>query len=296
MFGYVRIFKPQLKVCEYDAYKAVYCTLCKHLGRIYGIHSRLLLNYDYTFVAMLYMALHQQKISPKRSVCVCNPLKKCLYCTCDAAAFELTSAMTAEMFYYKTVDNIEDSGFWGRLGWKTVRLIAAPMRKKAMRAYPEMEEVMAEYIKAQLDTEKGEDRSVDAAAEPTAAMLSALAPMLSDDPTDQRVLKDFGYYFGRWIYLIDAFDDIEKDIRKGNFNPFVVRFGLTLEDIEKDTALLEEARLYANECLNMTVARAAAAFELLELGEYAPIFNNIIYLGLGESQRRALREKELQES
>lgn len=245
---------------------------------------------------MLYMALHRQSIEPKKSVCVCYPLKKCVYCSCDTAAFELTCAMTVEMFYYKTVDNIEDSRGAGKLLWRAVKMIAAPMHRRAMRAFPEIEAIMSNYSQAQFKTERGEDRSIDAAAEPTAAMLSQLAPMLSEDETEKRVLRDFGYYFGRWIYLIDAFDDIEKDIRSGSFNPFVFRFGLTHEDVEKDTSLLEQARLYANECLNMTVARAAAAFELLELGEYAPIFNNIIYLGLGEAQRRALHEKELQES
>jgi len=295
LFGYVRIYKPMLRMCEYDAYKAVYCTLCKHLGRRYGLHSRMLLNYDYTFVAMLYMALHHQKVGAKKSVCVCNPLKSCIYCTCDTAAFDLTCAMTAEMFYYKTVDNIEDSGFFGKIGWWLVKLIAAPMRRKAKRNYPELEEIMSKYSEAQRQVEHGEDKSVDASAEPTAAMLSKLAMMLSEDATEQRVLKDFGYYFGRWIYLIDAFDDIEKDIKSGGFNPFVIKFGLTKQDVKDDTSLLEEARLYANESLNMTVARAATAFELLELGEYAPIFNNIIYLGLGEAQRRALHEKELQE-
>ena len=296
LFGYVRIYKPQLKFCEYEAYKAIYCTLCKHLGRQYGLHARLLLNYDYTFVAMLYMALHKQPVDPQKKACCCNPLKKCLYCTCaDTAGFELTCAMTAEMFYYKTVDNIRDSGFFGSLGWGLVKVIAAPMRKKSMKRYPELERLMAEYSEAQTAVEQGEDRSVDASAEPTARVLSELAQLASDDATDKRVLKDFGYYFGRWIYLIDAFDDIEKDIKENGYNPFVYKFGLTEADTKSDSERLEQARMYANECLNMTVARAATAFELLDLGDYAPIFNNIIYLGLGEAQRKALHEKELEE-
>lgn len=292
----MRIYKPQLRICEYDAYKAVYCTLCKHLGRQYGLHARLLLNYDYTFVAMLYMALHKLPVNPEKKACCCNPLKRCAYCTCeDTAGFELTCAMTAEMFYYKVVDNIADSGKLGSLGWHAVKAVAAPMRKKAMRRCPEIEKLMAGYSAAQFETERGEDKSVDASAEPTARVLSELAQLVSDDAAEKRVLKDFGYYFGRWIYLMDAFDDIEKDIKEQSFNPFVEKFGLTKADIEEDSELLEQARLYANECLNMTVARAATAFELLDLGDYAPIFSNIIYLGLGESQRKALHEKELEE-
>ncbi len=296
MFGYVRIYKPQLRICEYESYKAVYCTLCKHLGRQYGVHARMLLNYDYTFVAMLYMALHKYPIAPEKKSCCCNPLKRCLYCSCeDTAGFELTCAMTAEMFYHKVVDNIRDSGVFGKVGWSIVKTIAAPMRRKASRNYPELDRLMAEYSAAQAEVEHGEDLSVDASAEPTARVLSELAQLLSDDSTEKRVLKDFGYYFGRWIYLIDAFDDIEKDIKEGGFNPFVIKFGLEKSDTEGcGSERLEQARIYANECLNMTVARAAKAFDLLELGDYTPIFNNIIYLGLGESQRKALHEKEIE--
>lgn len=295
MFGYVRIFKPQLRVCEYEEYKAVYCTLCRELGRSYGPLARMLLNYDYTFVALLYMATHRCTPECREKSCVFNPLKKCSFCTCERDGFKLTCAMTAEMYYYKLCDNIADSGFFGRLGWRLLRLTAAPMRRKAKKQYPEIDTLVARCMTEQAAAEKAEDASVDSVSEPSARLISELAAMVAVTDTDRRILKDFGYYFGRWIYLIDAFDDMADDVKKKSFNPFVRRFELTREDIENNTERYSEARLYANECLNMTVARALTSFDLLDTGVYAPIFENILRLGLGEAQRKALYEKELHE-
>lgn len=294
MFGYVRIFKPQLRICEYEQYKAVYCTLCKELGREYGPFARMLLNYDFTFVALLYMALHRQSPCTERKSCVFNPLKRCSYCTCeDREAFRLTGAMTAEMYYHKLSDNVADSGTIASLGWRFLRLTAAPMRRRAKKRYPELDALVAKCMTDQAAAERSEDCSLDQAAEPSARLISELAQMIAATDTDRIVLRDFGYFFGRWIYLIDAFDDMADDVKSGSFNPFAARFELTAEDIENNTERWSEARLYANECLNMTVARAITAFNLLDTGVYAPIFENILLLGLGEAQRRALNEKEL---
>ena len=297
MFGYVRIYKPLLRFCEYDAYKAVYCSICKELGRSYGLHARLLLNFDFTFVALLYLAMHRQTVTIERKRCVCNPLKKCNYCACcnddDREAFRLTSAMTVEMFYYKLVDNIADSGPVASLGWKLLRAVAAPMRRKAAARYPQMDEIIGRCMELQQQAESNPDCSLDEAAHPSAQMLSELAALLTDNEDERIVLRDFGYYFGRWIYLIDAFDDLADDVCDGSFNVFARRFELTKQDAKDNSERLSEARLYANECLNMTVARSLKAFDLLPVDAYKSIFDNILLHGLGESQRIALHEKEL---
>lgn len=294
MFGYIRIFKPQLRICEYEEYRAVYCTLCRELGKRYGPLSRMVLNYDYTFVTILYMALHKQSPHYEKGRCVFNPLKKCGFCTCDKEGFAITSAVTASTFYQKVNDNISDSRFFGKIGWWIVRLFAAPMRRKAKKNYPELDAAIADYIINQHAAETADEPSIDSVSEPTAQMISYLAGYLSDDEKDKRILADFGYYLGRWIYIIDALDDIEKDTKKRNFNPFVIKFGIEKSDIKENSQKLRDARDFANECLNMSISRAITAYNLLELGEYSPILDNVIFLGIGQSQKTALHEKELQ--
>lgn len=77
MFGYVRACKPELKIKEYETYKAVYCSLCRLMGREYGLWSRFTLSYDFTFLALLNMAMTDGCDPVERGRCFFNPLKKC---------------------------------------------------------------------------------------------------------------------------------------------------------------------------------------------------------------------------
>ena len=107
MFGYIRACKPELKMKEFETYKAVYCSLCRRLGKSYGMLSRMTLSYDFTFLALLNMSLSDGCVAFEQKRCAFNPLKKCNYCKCDDA-LELPSAAAMIMLYYKILDNIAD--------------------------------------------------------------------------------------------------------------------------------------------------------------------------------------------
>ena len=107
MFGYIRAAKPELNVRELELYKAVYCTLCKKLGKNYGILSRFTLSYDFTFLALLKLGMTDGCERFERKRCAFNPLKKCNYC-CNDSAMEMPSAAAMIMLYYKILDNIAD--------------------------------------------------------------------------------------------------------------------------------------------------------------------------------------------
>jgi len=292
VFGYIRIYKPQLRICEYETYRAVYCTLCRHLGRQMGIPSRLLLNYDYTFMAMLMIALSSDKPGFESGRCVVNPLKKCGNCTGCDKAFDYTSALTGIMFYYKLRDNISDSSAGKRMLWRTLQPYASHVRKKAKKLYPEEDALVSEYITRQFAAESRAKETgeiiIDELCQPTADVISAFAVRLSDNESDRIILRHFGYYLGRWIYMIDALDDLADDLKDGSFNPLALKFGLTPADAENRTDLWENARCYGNDSLNMSAAEAVKYYELLELGDFKPITDNIMYLGISEAQRSAL--------
>lgn len=292
MFGYIRVLKPQMRICEYEQYQSVYCTLCRKAGREYGLMARLLLSYDYTFVAMLYMELHREVPQFEKGRCVYNPLKKCGVCQTKGEAFSLTGAMTAIMFYHKLRDNIADSRFFGKAGFGALKLLSYPMVRKAEKKYPDLAQAVADFIDAQNEAEKAENPTVDSVAEPTAQVISYLAQMLSEDEGEKQILARFGYYLGRWIYLIDALDDLEKDIKKKQFNPFARRFGLVYQDVETQSQVLLEAKIYANESLNMTLSMMAEEYEKLNIRTFGAILDNVVYLGMGNSQRMAMRIKE----
>ena len=289
VFGYVRPYKPELLVKEYTAYQAVYCGLCKRLGKSFGVLSRLTLSYDCTFLAML--ALSRQGVCPgvHQGRCVVNPLKKCAFCTGADDVLEFAGAFGVITTYYKVKDDIQDSGFFKRLALRLVLPFAARGRRKAAERYPEVERLVARYIQQQAQAEQDEATGLDAAAQPTAQMLSDLMVLLAhDDETAKRVLEQYGYFMGRWIYFMDAADDIEKDRKTGNFNPFIRAFSSPGWGQNGQ----QEENEYCNAVLNQTAAQANAAFSLLEWPQYGGILGNVMQQGLAAMQKQILFDKD----
>lgn len=277
MFGYIRPLKPQMRVCEYETYKAVYCGLCKQLGKSYGLLSRFTLSYDFAFLSILSMALSEEPPEFCRQRCMVHPLRKQGCCVPDGSSrFAACTAMV--LLYYKVEDNYRDSAFGGKLLALFMRPFAAHARKRALREFPELDEIAGSTIVKQTALEAAHCTDVDAAAEPTAASLGAIFALLHKTEAERRVLERLGYLLGRWVYLIDALDDLSDDIAHGGYNVYALSYGL--QTPQDDPGPAREA---ARAVLNQTAAEIAKAYELLELKRYRPILDNVIYLGLKNS-------------
>ena len=201
MFGYVQPAKGQLRVCEYELYKAVYCGLCKQLGRRYGPFSRLSLSYDFTFLALLQMGLDQQDPQFQPGRCLLNPLKRVPICR-EQAALDFSCGTAMIMLYFKALDNYRD----GRLPQKLLALLCKPFcysaYRKAAGQYPQVAAVLYEMVSGQAQLEADRCSSVDRACEPTALAMAQICRMLSPQPGQQRVLERMGYLLGRYIYPV----------------------------------------------------------------------------------------------
>ena len=281
MFGYVKTHKPELKIKEYETYKAVYCSLCKKLGKSYGVISRFTLSYDFTFLAMLNMSLRDGCDGFVQGRCAFNPLKKCNYCK-DDAALDMPSAAAMIMLYYKILDNIADERGFKKAGYLCLKPIFARAHKKAAKQYPNIESYVSEYINAQNTLEKNGCTSIDEAADPTAKVMEQILSLCSDDEAQKRVLARLGYCLGRYIYLLDAAVDLPDDIKQGSYNVFKTKAG---DDIKQYIKITVTPQLYF--CVN----EAARAFELLDVKRYKHILGNIIYLGLEETFLKELNDE-----
>ena len=280
LFGFIRACKPELKMREYETYKAVYCSLCKRLGKSYGLLSRLTLSYDFTFLALLNMSLSDDCVQFEQKRCAFNPLKKCNYCRCDDA-LAMPSAAAMIMLYYKICDNIADERGFKKMGYCLLKPIFSSAHKKAAGEYPQIEAAVAEYIAEQSALEAQNSQSLDAAADPTASVMSKLLPLCSENEVQRRVLERLGYCMGRYIYLLDAACDLEDDIKKGTYN--VLKSECTAEPQQYARERVEP-QLYV--CAN----EAAKAFELLDIKKFKSILVNIIYLGLEETFKKELNK------
>ena len=280
MFGYLRPVKDELKVREYELYKSVYCGLCRHLGKDYGIISRFTLSYDCTMLAMLAISLKNEECTVRKHRCTLNPMKKCLFCDSSSDSFKLAGAVSVVMTYYKLYDTIQDSGFFKRMLARFLKLLFKRGYKKAAGEYPDIAENARLMMESQREAEES-DSGIDRSAAPTAEMLSALCRKLSENDENKKLLSHFGYHLGRWIYLTDAADDLEKDIKSGSFNP--------VKKNMKDNK--DEMMLYCNDVLNMTAAQIVLSYDLMNIGAYKEILDNVIYHGLSFQQKYCLFEK-----
>lgn len=76
MFGYIKPCKPEMKVREFDTFKAIYCGLCKQLSHVFGPFASFTLSYDFTFMATVSLAMKETCGGFKKCACAANPLKK----------------------------------------------------------------------------------------------------------------------------------------------------------------------------------------------------------------------------
>lgn len=286
MFGYVRPNKSELLVREYEQYKSVYCELCRRMGKSYGWISRLALSYDCAFYAMLALSVSGAAVSVHQGRCAFNPLKKCRYMEASGEEYEKAAALSVLLTWHKLRDDREDEGFWKSLGCRLLLPLVSRKAKKAARRYPFLAEKAQEAMDGQREAEESQ-AGIDACAEPTAHLLASLFRELGGcDPGQSAALEQFGYFLGRWVYLMDAADDLREDLEKGAFNPFVLRFGLEKGNLTEDSR--KKADEACNAALNATMAQMIPALNLIEMEHFGPIVENVVKKGLPEIQREIL--------
>lgn len=277
MFGYIRACKPEMRIKEFELYKAVYCSLCKEMGKTYGIFSRFTLSYDFTFYALLSMSLKSNCCGIERKTCTCNPLKKCSYLD-DLSEMKMPAAASMILCYFKLIDNINDEKGFKKIGYMLIKPFISSAYKKASKLYPELDVIAKDYINSQNQIEKENCDNIDMAAEPTAKCLAEMFKLLSDDETAERCLDRVGYSVGRYIYILDAAVDLEEDIKLERYNPLKKMF--KNDEYSKD---------FISGQLNICISEAAKAYELLDIKKFKNILDNLIYLGLQDTFKKELK-------
>lgn len=278
MLGYIKAHKPEMKFKDYELYKGVYCTLCKALGKRYGFVARFILSYDFTFFAMVRMAVRSQCPGFTKSHCSFNPAKPCLDCNRDNEDIAYTADVTILMMYHKLADNIQDSRFFKRFLCRLMLPYAKHLYKKACQRVGSISEVLEKQMARQLEIEK-RNGSLDEAADPSAVMLSELL-VHNIECEDIDALKKFGYMIGRWVYITDAVNDCEDDIKEGSFNPLKKRF----ED--------ESFTQYCEEMMNLTIGEAIMNYKRLKIFRFNDILENVLYDGVYSVTQKVLEKGE----
>ena len=284
MFGYVKIYKLELKIKDYEAYKGIYCSLCKQIGKDYGQLARLTLNYDFTMLALSRLAFAPQCCGFEDSRCSFNPTKRCLQCVNggDELAFAAAAAMI--MVYHKLCDDINDSSFFKALIKRILRPFFSLKRNKAKKKFPQVDEIITSAMLEQSEVEKKKDAGIDASAHPSAFAMGKLLSYGFEGETASK-LERLGYLAGRWVYLTDAFDDMYDDKKTSSYNVF--------KNIDKNEKETEE---YAEGVLNVTAAQLMREFDALEPARFGDILENIVVDGLYNTVQTIKKERQNEKS
>ena len=270
MFGYVRPFRDELKCKDFDLYRATYCGLCRTMRHRYGLLAPMLLNFDFTFLALLITPTEEQFV-PCKGRCHANPLKKLPMCQGNAS-LDLAADESIILAYWKLRDSVLDDGFVRGMPARLLSCMLRPSYRKAAVSCPSFDQAVAESLRELAKLEGEKCSSIDRTADTFARLLQAAAPV-TGDPAKDRPVSLLLYHLGRWIYLIDARDDLEQDRKNGAYNPLDLRFGP-----EGDDALL-------NTTLEHSLNMARSALSMLDFGCRGAIIDNIFYLGLPMIQR-----------
>lgn len=282
MFGYVKINEPEMKVKEYEAYRGLYCSLCRSLGKNFGVLSRLTLSYDITFLLLVRLSLGFTVPEFRKGRCPFSPSKKCNYCINGEDELRFSAAVSMMLFYYKIKDNIADGSFFRKMLMYIILPYALLKYRKAEKMYPDVAKMIEKGMLRQSETEKTKTPSTDKAAHESADILGKIFAYGFSD--EKAKAYRFGYGIGKFVYLADAADDIVKDIKNKSYNPFVEKYKLIKEPDEEIKKEIEGT-------LNMSAAVAAEAFSEIEKKTLTPIVENIIYDGLENTMKTILKGK-----
>ncbi len=261
MFGYITVNREELKVKELDRYQSYYCGLCHALHMRHGRAGQLTLTYDMTFLVILLNGLYEQRLEEKSARCAAHPMKRHQMRWNDLSVYG--ADMNVLLAYYNLLDDWQDDK-------KYSRLAAARALKKSSRkveaAYPRQSRAVKAYMRALAECEQSDQENLEMAACLTGQMLAEIFVRKKDMWADD--LRQMGFFLGKFIYLMDAYEDIEKDMRSGSYNPLKPLWGR--EDFDSE----------CQKILMMQIAECCRAFERLPIVEDVGILRNILYSGV----------------
>ena len=271
MYGYVRPRKGELRVRELEQYQAAYCGLCHDLGRRYGPAARFLVNYDLTFLYCLLTACLPPQELTKR-FCPANPFCK-KTCAGPDEPMDYTADVCILLGWYKLEDTAADDGLLRRLGAGLTKLVLRRAFRKAAKRRPAEARDISDHLDRLDRLEREQCPELDRPAEEFAAILAACAGWFEQSEL-RRPAEQLLYHLGRFIYLCDAWDDLDSDRKRGGYNPVALRYGVR-------TGRLDAAQTESlTTTLTHSIRLAGAALELLPLRWGKGLLENIIYLGL----------------
>lgn len=278
MHGYVRPPLGTLPQAEAERFRRAYCGLCHALGERYGLGERFILNYDFTYLAILLS--DGEEPPPAWGRCPVSPLRRQAYQP-QTPALALAADESVILAYWQSRDGVADHGVVKGLKYRAGSAALRGAYRKAAQARPGFDQAVRQQLSILARLEADKCPSLDQPADAFAALLAGAAAEV-DDPIRRRVLEQILYHLGRWVYLVDAADDLKEDAASGNYNPVALRFGLT------GGVWTPAARREFTATLDHSIHMMTTAYELWDFGVWGPLLEGTLYESLFQVGRAVL--------
>ena len=263
MFGYVNADKKEMTDEERSTYQAYYCGLCRELKRQAGAGAQICLNYDITFLAILLSGLYEPDEVTEPFRCRLHPTKKRFFH--ESEVMQYAASMNIVLSYYKLLDDYQDDHKTCR---KKIANRFEPVVERVCEEYPRQTQAIEDFVRDLSDAEYRQEDNLTVLSALSGDMLGELFCYKEEDVWNES-LRSMGYYLGKFIYLLDAYDDMEKDRKNHNFNPM-------LRAIDKDPSY----DAFCRQVLVSLIAECTKEFERLPILKNASILRNILYSGI----------------
>ncbi len=281
MFGYVKPHNPELRMRDYECYRAYYCGLCRAMGKCTGQCSRITLNYDFVFLAAVRCYLTGEEPQVKKKRCLAHLLRR-RKSVVNSEQLDYCADASALLSYQKCRDDLLDERGWKKLRARVMTILLSSAYRKAKRRHPQLDAAIEAELKRLHDYElTAESPSADI---PAAIFGDLMRAVCSDglEGAEGRLAAEIGQTLGRWIYLTDAADDLADDRKRNRFNPYDQFFN---DPPSKEDAETLRVALKAILC---ETERAYLLMGEPPCPELKEILSNVLYLGLPMAADRVL--------
>lgn len=270
MFGYVTTVKDFLSEEEQDLYRGYYCGVCKSLGVNHGQPSRFLLNYDAPFLALLMESLEEEKTKIEREHCLLHHIEKNPVVK-ESKWVDFAGDMMILLSYHKFLDDVEDEHpLRGRMG----SLAIGKSYGRAKKKYPGIARAIEEQMKLLRELEEEKSSSLDRCSITSGEMMKSIFGFGRNGEI-KTILEEIGFSLGVWIYLVDALDDYEEDLKKGSYNPLIYR---------------KAGREGLEPLLYDRLSKISNGIDLLDMKKNKGIIENIVMMGMRAQTDRVLHK------
>lgn len=276
MFGYVIPDKNNMYIKDFNVFQAYYCGLCKALSHSGSQLSRLCTNYDTTFYNALLHSLTDTEVKIERKLCLINGKKKPVIVTDDLT--RKVADLSVLLVYYNALDDVHD----GKKSRAAVVGVLAARKRAAARRLKEADALMKESFRKLDILEKRNSAQLDLVADCFASLMRDVTRTLI--PTDEHI-DTFMYNLGRLVYFFDAADDVEKDAKKGRYNPLIAAYG----KCDTKAEFLEKNAQELDFLLRSTYNKLVGAYNHMHIVVSEGMLSNTVYLGLNMQMERLLK-------